>query len=446
MTQPSPSPQALSLSLSARGLAKLPASIYTNDFTFIVGGRKYQCPSVVADFLSPRLCRLRQSDSSIDEYELNIDDCSGDFSNFLSLGRGATFPISPSSLVFYLKVCENLENDELLRALLMDDLGLSVSTVTGRLLQLKATNGDCEREIEFTASHFAEMSDSDIALIGSDICLLSAIVSNGSLIIQDEDWLVCLLSGFSQVQPAYFSLFGDVRFEYVSESVIGDFIKLITKSFDYFSFSIWERLCDRLLLSVKPRLPNPRATSAVLRRVTPRSGIIRWLTDRCGRNVCDAGLISITAAHTNANLYGRDLNGGDAKTIFDLDTQLGWYDSNRDPSWLTIDFQEWRIHVTSYSITFGHDTCKSSEYPAQWILEGSNDQKTWAMIDDRSSEQSNRLAFATARFDCNASCSDGFRYLRLAKRGLFWGGNYYLGLSALEFFGRLREMTTGSQT
>jgi hypothetical protein len=119
-------------------------------------------------------------------------------------------------LSFSFKSGDNLENDS----------DLSVWTVSRTRRQLKATNHDREREIEFTASHFAEMSSSNIVLIGSDICLLSAIVSDGSLIIKNENWLVCLIIGLSRVQSAYSSLFGDVLFEYGSGSVIGDFIEL----------------------------------------------------------------------------------------------------------------------------------------------------------------------------------------------------------------------------
>jgi hypothetical protein len=62
------------MDIRARGLSKLPLSIYGNDFTFIVGGRRYGCPPIVADFLSPAVCRFRQTDTSINEYVLNIKD------------------------------------------------------------------------------------------------------------------------------------------------------------------------------------------------------------------------------------------------------------------------------------------------------------------------------------------------------------------------------------
>jgi hypothetical protein len=43
------------LALSAKGLRNLPMNVYENDFTFIVGESRYDCPSFIDSFLSPRI-------------------------------------------------------------------------------------------------------------------------------------------------------------------------------------------------------------------------------------------------------------------------------------------------------------------------------------------------------------------------------------------------------
>jgi hypothetical protein len=81
-----------------------------------------------------------------------------------------------------------------------------------------------------------------------------------------------------------------------------------------------------LILAVTPGSPNSRGWARKrLRRDLESSGIIRALTAECGRNVCDAGLDAITAAHTQASERNPDVIGEDAKVIFDLDWTLGWY-------------------------------------------------------------------------------------------------------------------------
>jgi hypothetical protein len=282
---------------------------------------------------------------------VNVEDRDGEFLNFLSLSRGVSFPISLAKLPFYLTVCEFLENDELLR-ILLDHKDLSIETVAERLVVLRTTKAHCEPEIAFAASHFSELSPSAVSSIATDFSLISAILSNESLIVQDEDSLIFLICSLGRSHSTFLSLFENVRLEYASDSGIHAFIELMSESFECLSLCIWERVCERLLLPVKATSPNPHIR---LTPVTTPSGIIEMLTKQCGRNVCDAGLISVTAAHTRLDLYGEEWNGRSPKVIFDLGTQLGWYDQNRDLSWLIIDFQSRRVHVTSYSITFGYD-------------------------------------------------------------------------------------------
>jgi hypothetical protein len=228
---------SISLSLSAHGLSELPPNIYENDFTFIVDGRRYECPSIIADFLSPLLCRLRQSDSSIHEYELNIKDPNDYFYNFISLGRGETISFSRTSRAFYFQICESLENKELLRAFL-DKEELTVGTILNRIRTHCALKSDCTAEISFAASHFHEIPISEFDMIEWNANILSSIFSNESLKVKDEDSLVSFLCDFSKRNSTCLSLFDHVRFEYLSRSGLSQFIEIITESFDYFSFSI----------------------------------------------------------------------------------------------------------------------------------------------------------------------------------------------------------------
>jgi hypothetical protein len=219
-----------------------------------------------------------------------------------------------------------------------------------------------------------------------------------------------------------------VRFEHLNPSGISQFIEIVTQSFDYLSCSMWQRISERLLLSVSPPSSNSRTLDP--------DWIIRRLTAECKRNVCDAGLVSVSVAHTNKTVYGADLNGGHPKTVFDLDSKIGWYDSRRHPTWLQIDFHPRRLHVSSYCITFGHGCVNST---LQWRLEGSQDGTLWTVIDDRSSETTKRNDFAVCTFECNGNCRDSFRYLRIIKTDGCWGNWYCLGMASLDFCGRLES-------
>jgi hypothetical protein len=51
----------LDISLSVKGLKNIPTNLYENNFTFTVGQSRYHCPSFIASFLSPRICRLQSN-------------------------------------------------------------------------------------------------------------------------------------------------------------------------------------------------------------------------------------------------------------------------------------------------------------------------------------------------------------------------------------------------
>jgi hypothetical protein len=418
---------ATSISLTTRGLAELPSNIYKNDFAFIVGDRRYDCPSVIADLLSPRLRRLREVDCSIDEYELDVDDSGGNFAEFLSLAGGATVVLTAESRLFYSQLCVLLENRELLLALLRGAPdGRAADTILPRLKILASIDCDLSEDVAIAAAHFSEIPISQLASTGLDLDVISAILSHPSLRAWSEDSIVSLIGQL----PNSVSLLAFVRFEWLSRSGIEEVIELLSSSFEMLSFPVWERICARLRLDVSVSGWNSRT-------IEQRSGpIIRSLYEHCHRNICDSGLVSVTASHTNSSCYGSEFNGGSPKAVFDLDSRKGWYDNNKRTSWLQIDFLTRQIHVDSYTITFGKQT---ETYKQRWTLEGSADADTWEVIDDHSSEETTRHEFEVAKFECNRPSDRAFRYLRLSARSYCWGGQYQLGLSCLEFFGILRE-------
>jgi hypothetical protein len=49
----------------------VPFELHDRDFEFIMGDQNYKCNLIVAEFLSPKLARLRKLDPSISEYKLD---------------------------------------------------------------------------------------------------------------------------------------------------------------------------------------------------------------------------------------------------------------------------------------------------------------------------------------------------------------------------------------
>jgi hypothetical protein len=62
---------SLDVGLSAKGLANIPRRV--DDFTFLVGSRRYHCPSLIAEFLSPRVSELHGIDDTVREFCVEVD-------------------------------------------------------------------------------------------------------------------------------------------------------------------------------------------------------------------------------------------------------------------------------------------------------------------------------------------------------------------------------------
>jgi hypothetical protein len=113
MSESQMSDSPLRRSLSATGLQRLEAVDHEKDFFFIVGDERYDCPSFVAEFLSPRITTLRSQDITIQEFSLNTADPNHYFGALLSLGFGREISLSENQLSFVRSVSGELHNYEL---------------------------------------------------------------------------------------------------------------------------------------------------------------------------------------------------------------------------------------------------------------------------------------------------------------------------------------------
>jgi hypothetical protein len=103
-------------------MANIAASKKENDFMFIDGATRYDCPWFIADFISPRIRRLQAADPTMREFVIGTSDTHGDFSDFISLGRGSAVSLTSANRPFLLSVCGELENYELYW-LMQEDFG-----------------------------------------------------------------------------------------------------------------------------------------------------------------------------------------------------------------------------------------------------------------------------------------------------------------------------------
>jgi hypothetical protein len=153
------------LALTSRGLANIPQSKERNDFTFLVGDTAYPCPPFVADFLSPKLCRLHTTDPTINKFRINTPDPDHHFEDLLVLGSGHSIDVDESAESFLVSAARELENAELAPSIVKGRTGeLNLSNAIDRfhLSRLASfASFACEGELEFVSSHFSEFGVQD---------------------------------------------------------------------------------------------------------------------------------------------------------------------------------------------------------------------------------------------------------------------------------------------
>jgi hypothetical protein len=110
----------VSVSLSSRGLKNIVVYESDNDFLFVLGDAEYQCPSFVADFLSPRVETLHSDDRTLNCFRVSVSDPDRDFESFVPLGRGEEHQVERSKLNFFRSVYIEMGNHESFKLLIKE--------------------------------------------------------------------------------------------------------------------------------------------------------------------------------------------------------------------------------------------------------------------------------------------------------------------------------------
>jgi hypothetical protein len=245
------------LSLSTTGLQRLEGVNHQKDFTFIVGDERYECPTFIAEFLSPRITTLRSQDITISEFSVHTADPNHYFGTLLSLGFGHEVSFTRNELSFVRSVCGELCNYELFENTLKTEGAfgqIREEELKARFDFLMEAEGNCDRDVPIIASHFFELSASDIDKL--NLSVLRTILDDPTLVVRDEDSLFEVIQRRSSDDLSYFELLECVHFEFLSDRCMTRAFDFISNSFDSLTFDIWSTLRSRLTLPVTPT-PQP---------------------------------------------------------------------------------------------------------------------------------------------------------------------------------------------
>ena len=427
-----------------------------NDYEleFVFGADKVcRVPSLLAEFLSPKIAYLRRCDVTFEVYTFKDCEMFNLFESLLSsLRSGAAFHVEKSNFSALLRLSQELENGELFSSLLgmINPESLSLEEAIRLLrfgIDLGATFSDRFGSLrDFIAFHFYELAKE--ILDSLDFETAQIVLSSPSLRIKDEDSLYDFVRSRSENDLRFASLFEFVYFDYLSVDRIRNFTPFANeKLLTTMNSGIWTRICHRLIRkSCKPSERNPRnysnseefkqvqmGTEFFYKKAKKFDGIISYLTYSYKGNVHDKGVVNVTALAFDESNRRRH-----PKNAVALQSASSYVSQSVPNSWICLDFMNCRVIPKSYTLKSRSSDLSTFDLNS-WVIEVSDDGEWWTEIDWRDSAKDPWLSFVRAHFRIRHVPKKGVRYVRLRQTGRNALGDDRLILTALEIFGTLIE-------
>ena len=424
--------------LKPTSILNIPIETYEDDFLFIVNGEEFKTSRVIADLLSPVICKNHLIDKTANTFIINTQN-SGDFSQILKLINFETQTFQTNEIPFYTEVIEILNNEYI-------DIKCSTTiTIDNVFEQLKMHemnkkffSKNIADDIEFISKHFNELCENhkkDMLNISMDN--LIAIFTNDDLLLKNEDQLLDLINYLYYCDNKYSILYETVFFENVSGEKVHEFIDIF--NYDQISSEIWKRLSKRLEFEIKQSELKNNKNLYQSRYVLKSSnvnlnfesnknefdGIINHL-----RQISHGQLekeVNITASSLSYNISPLSV------TLYDQEKYFVTHD--KPGSWIKFEFKNHKVKPTSYTIKSRENKIQS--HPKSWVIEGSNDDANWTTLDEENNCPILNGARIVHTFEMNHQNSDEFRFIRMRNTGPTWKNNHFLSIRLFELHGEL---------
>jgi len=171
------------------------------------------------------------------------------------------------------------------------------------------------------------------------------------------------------------------------------------------------------------------------------NGIIYWMGTKGGQsktwfNPALNGLVRITR---------KARTGGDSARALSRKVPDGWCISgftsrtSRDAGWFCFDFMEFLIKPNRYSLRHGRNN--GDDVLRNWVLEASNDARSWTILKKHNEDTSLNGGWGTANWRITSDKVDFFRCFRIRGVGQTTReGRYDVMIGGLEFYGQVMRV------
>lgn len=425
--------QIQGIQLNKNRILQVPLHAYENDFTFIVNGETFHTSKLISDLLSPTVCQMHNNDATSSTFTINTVN-RGDFGQFLKLINFEMNEISESEIPFFCEVSEIL--------------GITPDDITD-LKEPPEVNSDniierirlherfqifyqesFERDIEFIASNFFSLCKNHLSAL-SDLrpSTIWRIITSEFLVLLCEDQLMEFIKEFVKKSgSSSSSLYAQVQFENVSESAMLLFVDSI--NFNDIDGDLWSSLSKRLKMSV---VKNADESSKRYHIFKPQStdifsGIISYIKSESNSDISDR--IIVTASTIDVSRYPP------SNVIIYDDKSKDFGTENLPNSWLKFEFKDSKVIPSSYQI-MSYGNYENARHPKSWVIEGSNDDINWEILDEKQDCEDLNGLNRTQIFQISNENSKKFSFIRMRMTGPSWYGCHFLYINSFEIYGTL---------
>lgn len=428
--------QVTQIQLECSSILQVPLQSYINDFTFIVNGKEFKTSKIISDLLSPKISQIHSTDPTFDEFTINTKE-QGDFSHILQLVNFRSNKISDDEICFYTEVLDILKNcsiiieDNKIVELTKDNI---ISELRKHEIHSKYYSKKYREEIEFASKNLSEIlkeQENDMKKLKKET--LEDIINNENLTIDSEDELLHFVNELYKSDSSYANLYECIYFNNVSLEMINEFIQNF--DLDDMTTGTWIRICERLggQETTRKGYKKPKVKGKIFEpsESDPFSGIFNFLRTQTNKIENE---IEITAS----SIWEEDNERRQPRTVA-LKENPGnlFYSKNVAGSWLMVDFKEYRIIPTDYTIR-SYNSGPGWHHPKSWVIEVSNDKNSWEIIDEV-----NNCSYLNGKrlvhtFKIQKRQSNEIRYMRIRQTADWYNANI-LGFETLEIYGTLIE-------
>ena len=431
------------IQLQTSSILDVPVNVYNQDFMFIVNKEEFRTTKIISDLLSPKICQIHSIDPTYDTYIITTTN-KGHFSYILNLLKFEEEIIPSDELLFLSEVLEDLQNKNITVKLPNRIENFNMNNIF-EFIKIHEKNQQLykqyfEEELEFIAKNFFKLNEEQEKKFEKLRCdTIEKVLSHSELQIQDENQLLRIINQLYNSDSRYSILYKFVYFIFVDEEKIQEFIEIF--DFNDIDGEIWSNISIRLKQKIdKCNDENYKHHQCKLNGLESESklnglkfeclhnnqfdGIINFLRKKSNDNI--KSMINITAS----SIIGDNYSPYNACLFKD-----NYFESNNENnSWICFDFKEHKIIPSNYIIK----SCGSGQpnKPKTWILEGSNDQTNWQILDEQNNCPHLKGSYAVHTFDIQKENIGPFKYIRIKQTGNNWQGNYYyFTMNSIEFYG-----------